>query len=106
MKRIYSEAFGCCSAALVKITDEEWEIQSVNTKRENRGKGHARVLMKRILADADREGIVLLLTAGIGRESGLSTEELVEWYCRLGFDAIAPGSFPGTTLMQRVPRMG
>lgn len=104
MKRLYTDPFQQCAVSCVKLDDEEWEIQRVTTTERHRNRGLMRGVMKRVLYDADREGIVLLLTSGLGHDKGMSTKELVEWYCRLGFDAIAVGSHPGTTLMQRVPR--
>lgn len=105
MKKLYTDAYGHASVTLVKVSDEEWEIQNVWTNLGYRKKGHMRLVMRRVLEDADSEQVILLLTSGVGRASGMSAEELVEWYSRLGFDALAPGSYPGTTVMQRVPRL-
>lgn len=107
MKRLYIRRAdeGDCRITLRRLDEEEWEIQTVMTAVPCRNRGMATSLMREVMADADAESYVLLLTSGIGRDSGLSTEQLVDWYERLGFDAIARGSYPGTTLMQRVPRV-
>lgn len=81
------------------------EVQTVWVRAGHRLDGHGSALMREIMADADAEEKVLLLTSGIGRVGALSTEALVEWYGRLGFDALAPGPYEGTTRMQRAPRV-
>lgn len=103
---MYADIHDRASVTMVKICDYEWEIQNVITAKRFRNKGYMRGLMKRVLEDADKEGIILLLTSGVGKDdgSGMTADELVDWYCELGFDAIAPGRYPGTTVMQRAPR--
>lgn len=41
------------------------------------GKGHARQLMSNVIEEADEAGVTLMLTA--------DTEQLADWYSRLGF---------------------
>jgi ribosomal protein S18 acetylase RimI-like enzyme len=87
----------------IYVEDGEAEVTNVRVREGCRGKGWGANLMKQIIEDADREGVVLLLTSGLGYDTGLRARELVAWYVRLGFDAIAVGRTPGTTIMQRVP---
>lgn len=58
-------------------------ITRINVPAKNRGQGHARALLKRILDDADREGVALFLE--ISPSDGLSYCQLRSWYERHGF---------------------
>lgn len=103
MKRTYRRD----KVAFAHVLDwggDEADVQTVFVRVGHRLRGHGRELMREILADADAEQKVLLLTSGIGREGALSTEELVAWYARLGFDVLAPDA-GGATRMQRAPRV-
>ena len=62
-------------------------INRINVPREFRGRGIASTLLKRILADADREGATVGL--GISPSDGLSYKELKAWYERYGFRPMA-----------------
>lgn len=106
MKYLYVLDDEKAHANLVATADpHEWEVTNVVVRKGYRGGGFGSEVLKLVTADADKEGVVLLLTSGLGPgySGGLSTEQLRAWYERHGFDAIAPGSYPGTTLMQRVP---
>lgn len=113
MKRAYSSPGDECVISVVGPLageDLEYEVTRVGTAPGKRRQGYARQAMRELLADADREGAILILVSGLGADDGvpanrrLDRHELRDWYTRLGFDAISPGSYPGTTLMQRVPR--
>ncbi len=58
-------------------------INRINTPRDFRGKGHARELMKRCLADADAAGVTLYLW--INAYGDMSPRQLGAWYKRCGF---------------------
>lgn len=58
-------------------------LTRINVPREHRGKGHARALLKRILDDADNEGVTLWLE--ISPSDGLDYDQLEAWYRRRGF---------------------
>lgn len=59
-------------------------INRINVpKGEARGKGYARELLRRILADADTEGARLVLN--ISESDGLTYPQLKCWYQRHGF---------------------
>ena len=59
-------------------------VRDVHTPSKARGKGHARRLMARILADADAASVPLVLRAE-PYDAGPSAETLTGWYHRLGF---------------------
>lgn len=58
-------------------------ITRINVPKEHRNKKHGSALLKRILADADAEGVVLWLE--ILESGGLTRTQLAEWYARYGF---------------------
>lgn len=67
-------------------TDESdtYEVNRVSVPARNmRGKGIASILMKELLAEADKEGVTL--TLWIHPSGGLTYEQLESWYMRCGF---------------------
>lgn len=69
-----------CSRAAVYtryLGDGDWEVQNVVTDLEARGRGLQRELWERVLADADAEGVSLLLSVGTGRDRGMSSASTV-----------------------------
>lgn len=60
-----------------------WMITRINVPVRQRGKGHGRALLHRILTEADRERITLYL--GVQPSGGLTRSELEAWYMRHGF---------------------
>lgn len=62
-----------------------------------RGQGIATKLLKEVIADADREGVTLVLE--VQAEGGLSNEELASWYSRYGFVQQGDDNF-----YKRIPR--
>lgn len=112
MRECYSTPRGEAAAWVRDYGDGDGELHLVGTKKSERGKGHMRTVMAELLADADREGVCLLVVSGIGRSdgSGMTAEELVEWYERLGFESLGPWCYvesagTHTTRMQRPPRV-
>jgi GNAT superfamily N-acetyltransferase len=60
-----------------------WTISRINVPKEHRGNGHASALLKRIIADADAEGVELALA--VSPSDGLGETALALWYGRYGF---------------------
>lgn len=78
--------FDVCGEMPFGLTEVSHVITEVQTSREARGRGHARELMREVLADADREGAVLGLAAQPdGSIGALDEAALANWYRRLGF---------------------
>lgn len=100
MKKHYDSPCGHAGVTVVDYGDGEVEIQTVVTDIGYRRRGVMRALMDEVLADADREGVILLLTVGQGYEAGMSYADLRAWYERLGFDGL------GGNRMQRMPGVG
>jgi len=63
--------------------DNAWLLTRINIPKKHRGKGFASNLLKRILADADKEAAVIILQ--ISPSDGLQYEELTRWYYRYNF---------------------
>lgn len=77
-----------------------WTISRVSVLPPNRGRGLARALMARVLADADAEGAVLFLDVQPDASgTGLTFDQLYAWYARCGFEPSRLG-YPS---MVRVP---
>lgn len=65
---------------------EAWLCTGVEVAWNKRGCGHARELVRRVLADADAENVTLCLTIEPdGSPDCLTEQQLREWYGRLGF---------------------
>lgn len=108
MKLNYYSPCRHCWVRVSDWRDGEAELSNVFTSVGHRGKGLARALMREVCADADREGVTLLLTVGHGRGpggDGLRSDQLYEWYTRLGFHGLAGGSGDSyaRTRMERPP---
>jgi GNAT superfamily N-acetyltransferase len=73
----------------------KWIITGCQTYPMHRGKGFAHRLMQEVIADADREGVTLILSAEAQgwdnqKKPGLTQDALEAWYKRLGFMQIDP----------------
>lgn len=66
-----------------------WVITRINVPAEYRGKGYGTQLLRRICADADREGATLTLT--IHASGALEHAALEAWYTRHGFKVMPEG---------------
>ena len=60
-----------------------WTITRINIPAEHRGHGYGSDLLKRILADADDEGVTLALE--VFPSGPLDYDALEQWYIRYGF---------------------
>jgi ribosomal protein S18 acetylase RimI-like enzyme len=74
-------------------------ITSIGTR--SRGKGNASRLLKTVLDEADREGVILYLSVEPDG-TGLNEEQLRSWYHRNGFEDMDPEL--SDTGMVRQPR--
>jgi ribosomal protein S18 acetylase RimI-like enzyme len=72
-----------------------WTISRINVPKEHRGKGLGSAMLKRILADADEEGIDLYLV--VYATGALDDEQLTEWYERYGFVSTGAGGMVRTS---------
>ncbi|NUS02043.1 MAG: hypothetical protein HOV97_05710 [Nonomuraea sp.] len=85
MRHHYLEEVGIIPAIadLTMVDETTWELNRINVPAVNRGFGHGSRLLRRVLADADREEATLWLYP---HPSGpLDHEALVAWYQRNGF---------------------
>lgn len=80
------------------MRDRTREIVSLTS--EDRGKGHAKALLRKVCTEADVGGIVLMLEAKPFAE-GVTQEQLERFYAGLGFERIQDEP---AVLMARVPR--
>lgn len=86
MKSSYSKLCSPTKLAIVDLSQMGptlWEINRVNVPEQFRRQGIANELMRRVLADADREAATLRLV--INAYGDMSWEALLDWYQRLGF---------------------
>jgi N-acetylglutamate synthase-like GNAT family acetyltransferase len=65
-------------------TGKTWLFTGVDVAHNERGKGVARELLRRVLDDADTEGVTLFLSVEPDG-TGLDDSQLRDWYARLGF---------------------
>lgn len=63
---------------------DTWRISRVNVPRASRNQGIGSYLMRRVCADADADGLCLVLEAS-GDEDALFGQSLIDWYKRFGF---------------------
>lgn len=70
--------------------ENQYLLTSVEVEPQKRGQGHARALMQRVLAEADRFHATLYLTIQPDG-TGLGYHELLNWYERLGFTMLSDG---------------
>ena len=97
----YCYSTNWCQLLTRDYKDGECDIMSLRTNPHKRRQGHAKTVMAQVLADADAEGVTLLLTARAGR-GGMTQEELEAWYERLGFVTVARDGH-GNARMERSP---
>lgn len=64
------------------------EISHVHTPAEERGRGHASLLLQKVCAEADGARKVLLLLPKAYDDGPLEEEALIDWYSSFGFDLI------------------
>lgn len=85
MKTAYVSPCGHCRVTLKDMGDGDWFIAYVTTHRDHRRHGLANQQMSRVMADADREEVTLMLDVGDGYADAMSKRQLIRWYERMGF---------------------
>ena len=94
MKRYYAEKCGLTAAIAdlspigevgVPAPRNSFYINRINTPAAHRGQGYASKVMAQVIADADREGVTLVLEVAPG-DTTVDYERLKSWYKRLGFE--------------------
>lgn len=102
MEHCYLESVGIIPAIadLTMVDDETWELNRINVPMQSRGLGHGTRLLRRVLADADQEGVTLVLYPF--PSGALDYKTLVAWYRRNGFDFAGA---PDESQMFRRPRV-
>ncbi len=108
--RVAETLDGLARRMLPAGSDFSWSVEGdavrldlVWIPRSQRGSGVASRFMKSLVAACDRIGLPLILAADGAEEStALSTDLLLEWYARLGFEVVGV-TREGWPMMQRVP---
>ena len=89
LKTFYADA---PHGVTIDLTEAEpcWLLNRIHTNRfrGERGKGYAAALIKIVLADADADGISLMLS--VEPHPGVDYNRLRNWYVRLGFRQFSP----------------
>lgn len=99
MRELYADEHLEAFAQLSLRPNGFWKIEKLFVPVPFRGQGVARELMKRILEDADREGVYLSIWLEDPRGM-MSINQLEKWFKRMGFRG---GTYP-RLLLTRVPR--
>lgn len=84
---------------LADESGKTWLLTGIDVAHNERGRGVARGLLDQVLADADEQGVTLLLSIEPDG-TGLEYDQLHQWYSRLGFVEIED------SLMSREPGRG
>lgn len=92
MRDVYSAYPVRAHAYLMPILTDTWLLTGVEVAHNERGKGHARELMRRVLTDADNENVNLYLSVEPDG-TGLEASELMDWYERLGFVRLSENDY-------------
>lgn len=74
-----------------RADDQMAMVTRIKVPPKMRGLGHARRLMAKLLQDADEEGVALVLAVE-AYDGGLTNEQLIDWYQRMGFEWISEQS--------------
>lgn len=97
MRDAYHDPGRGASVWLVDLGGDAWLVSGVEVNKQFRRQGAARALMGRVLADADREGVTLLLSVDPQEPWEVDGDALRVFYESLGFRGRADMS------MERVP---
>jgi len=87
MRECYVHTISATIIDLMQLTTGEWYISRINTPYLHREEGYASRLLKEVCAEADQEGVTLVLTPV--STGAMSYKALVKWYIRVGFEEIA-----------------
>lgn len=77
-----------------------WEVNRISVLPTHRGRGLGSKMLREIVADADLEGVELVLD--ILPSGALNGDELADWYRRYGFEWT---NDPNWWMMRRLPRI-
>lgn len=95
MKHAYTIKLSATRIAIADVCnidgDPYYMVTRINVPQQFRGKGIGTRLLKQILDDADKEGVILVLWPQAS--DGLPTYILEEWYKRYGFKWEKMGRF-------------
>lgn len=97
MKICYFDA-GTRSIIDLTPTGSAYMINRISVLPPHRGRGHASLLMRQVVDDADEEGAILQLSIEPGINSSMGFHALFRWYTRWGFRTINP-----MPMMRRLP---
>jgi N-acetylglutamate synthase-like GNAT family acetyltransferase len=93
-----------CTASLLHVSPTMSMLTGIEVEWKLRGRGYGTELLKQVLTDADKEGVILLLSvASDDSDKALSNDQLQDWYERHGFYQIEGKTGNGVT-MQRLPK--
>lgn len=84
MKRFYEDLHTGATVTLSRFKGGYW-VDKVFCPHDQRGKGAATRVMRRVLADADAKGITLKLVIAEDGDGGPDNVQLERWYNKLGF---------------------
>ena len=89
----YSEGFARCRVGICELVAPELrpklrEVSGLVCDAASRGKGHARALMRRVMATADDHGMTLLVVVEPFEDGPMDKTTLKDWYARQGFRVI------------------
>lgn len=86
MKHCYSRIGGNASATVIHFDDGDHALlTSIKVQQAFRREGHGTALLEDVCADADREGVTLILNVESYMDGGLDDMQLWTWYERFGF---------------------
>lgn len=93
-----------CTASLLNIKPAMSILTGIEVECKLRGRGYGTELLKQVLTDADKEGVVITLSVSSDDSpKALSNDQLQAWYERHGFYQIEGKTGNGVT-MQRLPK--
>jgi N-acetylglutamate synthase-like GNAT family acetyltransferase len=93
-----------CTASLLHISPRASILTGIEVEFRLRDRGYGTELLKLVLADADKEGVTLLLSVSSDDSpKALTNDQLQAWYARHGFYVIEGKTGTGTN-MQRLPQ--
>jgi GNAT superfamily N-acetyltransferase len=85
-----------------EIDEREGRLRIRSIQSDEPGSGIGTLILKRILKQAERDGVTVELTASSKGNRGLSTEQLKRWYGKHGF-VPEPGFDPALGYMLKKP---
>jgi hypothetical protein len=81
----FNPRVGIIGGAAIELSKFHGNIHLSDITSLDPGKGHSSTAMRLLTKLADKHNVVIELIAKAYRDDRMSTEELVQWYQRLGF---------------------